>query len=189
MRNEIFRNEKLFLDNANYRDYVYDHSQTLSKYLISPNTDKFVEENFTKNHFSNRRLNELFYEQVQPTLNNEDLNSMMYSVENRSPFLNKKIFDFCFSIPSDLLIENGYTKYLVRESMKGILNEDIRTDRVKKGFNCSIKSLIDFSDKNIIDYLFDSNSEIFSYINIKEFKKLFKEDLTKNHFSKFIFVF
>ena len=58
--NEIFRNEKLFLDNANYRDYVYDHSQTLSKYLISPNTDKFVEENFTKNHFSNRRLNELF---------------------------------------------------------------------------------------------------------------------------------
>ena len=73
--------------------------------------------------------------------------------------------------------------------MKGILNEDIRTDRVKKGFNCSIKSLIDFSDKNTIDYLFDSNSEIFSYINIKEFKKLFKEDLTKNHFSKFIFVF
>ncbi len=189
VRNEIFRNEKLFLDNANYRDYVYDHSQTLSKYLISPNTDKFVEENFTKNHFSNRRLNELFYEQVQPTLNNEDLNSMMYSVENRSPFLNKKIFDFCYSIPSDLLIENGYTKYLVRESMKGILNEDIRTDRVKKGFNCSIKSLIDFSDKNTIDYLFDSNSEIFSYINIKEFKKLFKEDLTKNHFSKFIFVF
>ena len=126
---------------------------------------------------------------MQPTLNNEDLNSMMYSVENRSPFLNKKIFDFCYSIPSDLLIENGYTKYLVRESMKGILNEDIRTDRVKKGFNCSIKSLIDFSDKNIIDYLFDSNSEIFSYINIKEFKKLFKEDLTKNHFSKFIFVF
>lgn len=114
---------------------------------------------------------------------------MMYSVENRSPFLNKKIFDFCYSIPSDLLIENGYTKYLIRESMKGILNEDIRTDRVKKGFNCSIKSLIDFSDKNTIDYLFDSNSEIFSYINIKEFKKLFKEDLTKNHFSKFIFVF
>ena len=70
MRNEIFRNEKLFLDNANYRDYVYDHSQTLSKYLISPNTDKFVEEKFHKNHFSNRRLNELFYEQVQPTLNN-----------------------------------------------------------------------------------------------------------------------
>ena len=49
-----------------------------------------------KNHFSNRRLNELFYEQVQPTLNNEDLNSMMYSVENRSPFLNKKFLIFVF---------------------------------------------------------------------------------------------
>ena len=189
IRNEVFKNDKLFINKPNYRDYVYDHNQTLSKYLISPDKSKFQEKFFTQDDFSNRRLNELFYEQVQPTLNNEDLNSMMYSVENRSPFLNKQIFDFCFSLSPELLINNGYTKYLVRESMKEILHEDIRTDRLKKGFNCSIKSLIDFSKAEIIDYLFDSNSEIFNYIDIKEFKKLFDEDLSKNHFSKFIFVF
>ena len=31
--------------------------------------------------------------------------------------------------------------------MKGILQEEIRLDRVKKGFNCSIKTLINFNDK------------------------------------------
>ena len=73
--------------------------------------------------------------------------------------------------------------------MRGILQENIRTDRVKKGFNCSIKTLIDFNDKDIIEFLFEPKSEIFNFIDINEFKKLFNEDLTKNHFSKFIFVF
>ena len=44
-------------------------------------------------------------------------------------------------------------------------------------------------DKDIIEFLFEPKSEIFNFIDINEFKKLFYEDLTKNHFSKFIFVF
>ena len=189
IRNEVFKKENLFIENPNYRDYVYDQHETLSKYLNAPLKEKFKETKFSDDLFSNRRLNELFYEQVQPTLNNEDLNSMMYSVENRSPFLNKKLFDFCYSISPGILIDKGYTKSILRESMKGILQEDIRLDRVKKGFNCSIKTLINFNDKSFLEYFFDPKSEIFNYINIKKFKELLNEDLSKNHFSKFIFSF
>ncbi len=189
IRNEIFKKENLFIENPNYRDYIYDQHETLSKYLNAPLKEKFKETKFSDDLFSNRRLNELFYEQVQPTLNNEDLNSMMYSVENRSPFLNKKLFDFCYSISPGILIDKGYTKSILRESMKGILQEDIRLDRVKKGFNCSIKTLINFNDKSFLEYFFNPKSEIFNYINIKKFKELLNEDLSKNHFSKFIFSF
>jgi len=189
IRNEIFKDENLFIKNPDYRDHIYDHSQVLSEFLCNPDKGKFSEKFFTHDLFSNRRLNELFYEQVQPTLNNEDLNSMMYSVENRTPFLNKKIFDFCYSLSPGMLIDNGYTKSILRESMKGILHEDIRTDRVKRGFNCSIKTLLDFENKEISEYLFDSKSEIFDYINREKFKKMFDNDLNKNHFSKFIFIF
>ena len=77
----------------------------------------------------------------------------------------------------------------MRSALKDILVDDIRTDRVKKGFNCSIKTLIDFQNKDVINYLFDSKSKIFDYVNIDEFKKILNEDLKKNHFSKFIFVF
>ena len=48
-------------------------------------------------------LNELFYETI-PSLDNEDLNSMYYSIENRSPFLNHDLVDLAFSIPSSQLI-------------------------------------------------------------------------------------
>ena len=64
---------------------------------------------------------------------------MMYSVENRSPFLNKKLFDFCYSISPSMLIDNGYTKSILRESMRGILQENIRTDRVKKDSTAQLR--------------------------------------------------
>ena len=42
--------------------------------------------------------------------NNEDLNSMHYSIENRSPYLDTNLFNLCFSIPANLLIQKGYGK-------------------------------------------------------------------------------
>ena len=55
IRNETFKNPNLFIDNPDFRDYIYDHSQTLSKYLISPENAEFKEKLFTKEHFSNRK--------------------------------------------------------------------------------------------------------------------------------------
>ena len=96
IRNPIFKESKLFINNPKFRDYIYDNSKNLSKYLINPSTLKFEEENYSTNIFSNRRMNELFNETVPAILNNEDLNSMMNSIENRSPFLSKELFDFFF---------------------------------------------------------------------------------------------
>ena len=50
---------------------------------------------------------------------------MMYSVENRSPFLNKKLFDFCYSISPSMLIDNGYTKSILNCSNKMVFYRKI----------------------------------------------------------------
>ena len=42
-------------------------------------------------------LNELFYEVIPVILHHDDLNSMYYSVENRSPYLDKDLFEFANS--------------------------------------------------------------------------------------------
>jgi asparagine synthase (glutamine-hydrolysing) len=44
----------------------------------------------------NRMLNELFHEVVPVILKHDDLNSMYYSVENRSPFLDKDLLEVFF---------------------------------------------------------------------------------------------
>lgn len=188
IRDKKINNPNLYIENNNYREHIYDNYLALRKYLLNAEKDEFKEFNYSKKLFSNRRLNELFNEITPPILNNEDLNSMHYSIENRSPYLDTNLFNLCFSIPANLLIQKGYGKYLLRESLKGILIDKVRLDRQKKGFNCSIDTLIDFDKKDIRDYLL-TNSPIFNYIKKEEIEKLLNSKHKPNFISKFLFSF
>ena len=45
-------------------------------------------------------------------LNEEDLNSMSYSIENRCPFLDHSLFEWSCKIPTKHLIKNGLAKII-----------------------------------------------------------------------------
>lgn len=64
----------------------------------------------------------------------EDRNSMWFSLEARVPFLDFRLVEKTLATQGDLIIKNGMTKHLLRESMKGILPEKIRMRRDKVGF-------------------------------------------------------
>ena len=134
-------------------------------------------------------LNELRTEATPIILCESDLNSMFYSVENRAPFLDRKLVEFAYTIPSKYLIKNGYSKNILRSSLKNILNENVRLDRKKRGFNVSINSVIDLKNQKIKDILLNSNSDIFKIIKKSEIEKLFLKDFIPNHLSKFLFSF
>ena len=133
-------------------------------------------------------MNEMFHEVVRVILHEDDLNSMLYSIENRSPFLDTSLFEFAYSIPTKLLINKGYNKYLLRESMKGILNDQVRLSREKKGFNASINSIFDFSNPVHRDY-FLSDSPIFEWFDRDKMSKLLQQTEFPNSYKKFLFDF
>lgn len=66
-------------------------------------------------------------------LRSGDRSSMAFSLEARHPFLDYRLVDFCFSIPENLKIRDGWQKWILRESMKE-LPEAIRYRKDKKGF-------------------------------------------------------
>jgi len=51
----------------------------------------------------------------------------LHHIENRYPFFNLELIKFLSSIPIDLLIRNGTSKWILRESMRGIMPEKLRT--------------------------------------------------------------
>jgi asparagine synthase (glutamine-hydrolysing) len=167
--------------NSNYEDI--DNIKKFMKKIL--NKDKEKKFNNT-DILRNKMLNELFYEVIPVILHHDDLNSMYYSIENRSPFLDKNLFEFANSIPTNFLINNGYQKVVLRDSFKNTLNEQVRLDRHKKGFNASINTIINFKDPKINSYLFDKSSEINDFVDMKEVKKEIYSNNT-NQFSKFIF--
>ena len=191
IRNSYLKKFNLYINNSHFRKHIYDNSENFSK-LIKKDVKidlSFSEKKFTTQLFKNRSLNELFHETTPVILNEDDTNSMYYSIENRSPFLDSNLFDFLYSIPTVKLIQNGYAKFILRESVKNYLHEDVRMDRIKKGFNASIKSIFDFSDKKFIDEILNKNSKIFEIFDIKKVEKIFIKDINLNHYSKFIFSF
>ena len=131
--------------------------------------------------------NDLFAEIVPVILKHDDHNAMMNSVENRSPFLDKELLKFTNQIPTEYLIQNGYQKFILRESMKDILIDAVRLDRKKKGFNASINSLIDFEEPKNIDTIFNKKNIINEFIDLDKIKKKINFSKIPN-LSKFLFL-
>ncbi len=88
---------------------------------MRPWSEPFAEERFTGDLLRNRMLNELFHEAVPVILHEDDLNAMYFSIENRSPFLDRELFEFCSRIPTRHLIRDGRAKAVLRDAMRGIV--------------------------------------------------------------------
>ena len=131
---------------------------------------------FKKNLLRNKMLNELFFQTTPLALIDDDLNSMFYSIENRSPFLNKKLVELSFKTPVNLMMKGAYNKYLLRSSGENLIPKQIISNREKKGFNASFFSLFSFNDKKFKEWFF-SNSKIFDIIN----RNKFLNDFDKNY--------
>jgi asparagine synthase (glutamine-hydrolysing) len=189
VQNPYLKNPKLYFDDQSIRAHNHLDSNKFASYLKKEYSIEITETSYTDSLLRNRMLNELFHEATPVSLREDDMNSMKYSIENRSPFLDVNLFDFTNSIPNEHLIQNGYGKYVLREAMNGILNDQVRLDRRKKGFNASINSLFDFSDKSTRDYFLDSSSAIFDLVNINSVEQMISSKEASRHNSKFLFSF
>jgi asparagine synthase (glutamine-hydrolysing) len=78
---------------------------------------------------------EYFGGPLQHLLRCEDRAGMWHSIESRTPFADDPdLMELVFTIPDVFKIHGGYRKALLREAMRGLLPEAIRTRRDKMGF-------------------------------------------------------
>ena len=52
-------------------------------------------------------------------------------LDGRHPFLDRRIFEFALAIPEEQRTRDGVERYVVRNAMRGVLPEEIRTRRIK----------------------------------------------------------
>jgi asparagine synthase (glutamine-hydrolysing) len=78
-------------------------------------------------------------------LHMEDRMASAFGVENRTPFLDKRIIAFAFSIPSTLKIAKMTPKFIVREVAKRYLPHEILERKEKLGLIAPINRWMNFS--------------------------------------------
>lgn len=177
----------------------------------------YINQEFAKNHSSGNVIAGQLYDttklrkallnhfeyKLEHLLKWEDRNSMWFSLESRVPFLDFRLVEKTLALSSEKVIHKGYTKSILRESMKGILPEKIRLRQDKVGFGTPqdewfrtskfeefIKQIItstSFREREIFDVkkvqkLYDSHLK--KEVNIS--KEIWKWINTELWFNKFI---
>lgn len=89
--------------------------------------------------FSNRNLNEYLKFNIRhygfnQILHYEDHSSMQHSVEIRSPFIDYRMMELAFSLPTKLKFDMGVTKRILRHALRGRLPDEIINKHRKIGF-------------------------------------------------------
>ncbi len=110
------------------------------------------------------RLSNLWNISLPSLLRYEDRNSMAFSVEARIPFLDHRLVEYIFSIPLDKLIHKGWTKHVLRESLKGKIPEDIRMRKGKLAFSVPQKKWLLEMKPELLD-VFGNDSRSSRFIN------------------------
>ncbi|MCP5508051.1 MAG: asparagine synthase (glutamine-hydrolyzing) [Chlamydiales bacterium] len=87
-----------------------------------------------QNNVRDQSIQQMLYSSLPMLLHYEDRNSMAHSVEARTPFLDYRLVEFILGLPTDYKIADGWTKRLLRYSMRGVIPEEIRTRKDKMAF-------------------------------------------------------
>ncbi len=188
INNPLLKDPFKIIHNQNFRDHLNEGSESFNNLLKKQTSNTFFEKFFCKDILRNRMLNELFHEIVPVILFSDDLNSMMHSIENRSPFLDSSLVEFMYNVPTKFLIKDGFQKIVLRNSVKEMLPDSILFSKKKVGFNASIKSLFDCQSSKNRDWLM-SDHIIFDIVDRDKFEKFLNQDYSKNYLSKFLFNF
>ncbi len=96
---------------------------------------------------------EFFQHTLPALLRNFDRAGMMNSVEIRMPFMDWRLVSYVFSLPLRAKIGGGFTKKIVRDAMRGHMDESLRIRTYKVG----ISSPIDYWFNHYLrDWVLDS---------------------------------
>lgn len=95
---------------------------------------------------------------------------MANSMEGRVPFLDYRLVEFAYSIPTSFKIKgNGRLKHILKEAYKEVLPKDL-INRRKAGFGMPLRSIL--SDRDRVFQLLDPEFfGSFDYFNIDEIQK------------------
>ena len=106
-----------------------------------------------------KSLYEIFHVTILPTLlRNYDRYSMASGVEIRMPFMDHRLVSYTFSLPWTSKVGGGFSKRIMRDALKGILPEDIRTRRDKIGWNAPLHEWLRGQLKDEIEILLSNGN-------------------------------
>jgi asparagine synthase (glutamine-hydrolysing) len=102
--------------------------------------------------------------------------SSVFSIEMRYPYLDKRLIEFCYSLPAKMKVRNGWDKYIIRTSLEGILPKEIQWRSDKTNYaNNFFENLFNLDKEKLGDILSANQEELKKYVDIEEIMEIYEE--------------
>lgn len=165
-----FRNEERYEDIA------------LQKIKKDFNYKKFP--SFHGSYLLSKLHQDLVYTSSPPSTRAEAINLNKFNIDLRSVFLDYDVINFCWSLPQQLMIRDGYMKYLIRVAMKDHLPKKVIWNKNHVGLNSPVNIWFRNELKDIMSSAINWEGwEDLKILKSKELNLIWDEHLSykKNH--------
>ena len=133
--------------------------------------DKLNIGSFLKSSAQQKHLEGISSSNHSKAIEIQTLLASYYSIEERYPFYNKHLIEYCLNVSPNLKNKNGHSRYILKEAIKNIVPEKIRKRATKSNLGHAL--CINFVNKNyeiIEEQLQNPNQIIMEIIDINDLK-------------------
>lgn len=171
--------------NKNRLNFFQEGESVLKNYI--KDYKKIEIKKLHKDVFYNNMLQNIYMQSIPSQLLQSDYVCMYFSIENRSPFLAKDLFDYIYKLNKNFFMHKGVPKSMLRTSMKKNFTPEIMYNYEKTGFYSPFRSFFKKKDMIVIKNYLINSKILKKNLNMNLFKKLLNNSNILHTESKFIF--
>lgn len=169
-----------------FTSFDHRHNRFVRKDLIEQTeVTEDLRKNF-QNHLNIKSARELHHRylckgMIPIELENLDWIAARFGIEPRHPFYDKRLIEFCLSLPVEEKRKNGYDRLILRRAMENIIPEGIRKRIIKTDLGPNFNKNMRKMEKNSMDDLILKNSSVIeNYVDIPLLQEKYMEYVAGN---------
>ena len=124
------------------------------------------------------QVDDILLDTLPQLLRTEDRSSMAFSLEARVPLLDHKLVEFGLSLPDHLKVNNGWSKYAVRQATDGLIPDSVRLRKTKLGFAAPDRVWLSQSLRKQVSELFKTDLRCRRYVDVEALRQWYSSPLS-----------
>ena len=102
--------------------------------------------------------------------------SKAFNIEPRYPFFDRRLVEFCLALPADQKIQEGWTRYAMRNAMEGVLPTEVQQRPDKATLAPSFwQALQEYTADDIAEILFEDDPQMTEYVDLERAESGYRE--------------
>ena len=120
------------------------------------------------------QVDDIAVDTLPQLLRMEDRSSMAFSLEARVPLLDHKVVELGLSLPDHLKVNQGWSKFAVRQAMAGLIPDSVRLRKTKLGFAAPDRAWLADDLRGHITELLASDLRCRRYVDVAALRRWYR---------------